>query len=104
MQISTLNLLELFTDKLKEQFEDNGTYLKFMHDFFIELVSSQTFVEDVIHSGVVRYWMELATQEIDGQFCVTAISFLADIWTLLHDKLEDTENLAATVLSSINRS
>ena len=67
MHVSQGNLLELFTLKLRNKFDESGKYLSFMHEFLLIIAESESFVEDTASSGVLSYWIELGVKESDNE-------------------------------------
>ena len=105
MHVSQGNLLELFTLKLRNKFDESGKYLSFMHEFLLIIAESESFVEDTASSGVLSYWIELGVKESDNEEGKSrALQFLVDIWILLYSQLEDNETIGNQILSALNKS
>lgn len=77
------NLPELFVVELRKVLPDPNDHLPFVHLFLDSLFDSVLLKDQLQHTGVIPFWLDLAIKAFNHpeiHFKINAIGFLTDLW------------------------
>jgi hypothetical protein len=106
--ISEFNLNELFTAHISHLLSIPD-YFNMITHLLPHLTESATTKQEIISSGIINHWIELAIREADGTSLVApnrmiALVFLSDLWLHFYEMMEDNDSLANSILALIKKS
>ena len=87
-------------------------YISCVHDIFVAISGSNNMLNDAfISSGALDELLTVAIQMADfdpqginsAQDRVAALSFLADVWEIKSDKIEENQEVAQAILTVLKR-
>ena len=109
------NYADLFGYQLRKNFigeVQRKEYISCVHDIFVALSGSNMMLTDAfIASGALDELLTVGIQMADfdaqgvntTQERVAALSFLADVWELKSDKIEENQEVAQAILTVLKR-
>lgn len=109
------NYADFFGYQLRKNFlgeVNRKEYINCVHDIFLAISGSVNMVNDAfINSGALDELLTLAIQMADfdtqGQNSyqerITALSFLADVWELKSERIEENQEVAQAILTVLKR-
>lgn len=109
IQIAKGSLIDILKELLRTLYPAPLEYVAIANDFTHVLAENKEHREEMLSSGLIDYWLELALRQADGDGThsqeerTVAIAFIADIWVLFTEKLFQREDLGNQILRVMKR-
>eukprot|EP00357_Protocruzia_adherens_P031664 CAMPEP_0115033794 /NCGR_PEP_ID=MMETSP0216-20121206/40176_1 /TAXON_ID=223996 /ORGANISM="Protocruzia adherens, Strain Boccale" /LENGTH=1250 /DNA_ID=CAMNT_0002412373 /DNA_START=59 /DNA_END=3809 /DNA_ORIENTATION=- len=109
IQFGRYNFMELFTLQLKTHLPNPGEYLEVMHEFLIPISESRTSKEEIVNSGILDYWIDIALKQAQNEQRgpiaprLVAMHFACDLWLNFPEVFDEREDVTTSIQTVLKR-
>jgi len=103
------SLIDVLKDLMINLYQSPLEYVTIVNEFTHVLADKKEYREEMLHSGLIDYWLETNIRQADNngshspEVRTASVCFLADLWVLFTEKLYQREDLSGQILKVFKR-